>query len=303
MSYYCDIYLRFIPISENDEIKSRPIQTGVGANKDAIVPAKADIKMRDTSDRRRIISELVKEKGSVQVIGLSERFGVSTQTIRKDLLYLSERGVVTRSYGGAISTDVVGNQKELAVETKRMLHPTTKDKIGAHAAKLVSRGEAIILDSGTTTASIARHLPDDESLTVVSNDYGVMTELITKQNINSVMLGGALRRHNMAFYGALTEAALERLAVDTLFLGVDGLDLERGITTHHESEAMLNRRMISIARRVIAVTDSSKVAHVCLHKIIGLSEIETLVIDTGAPEELIRGAQDLGVNIALVDVS
>ncbi len=261
---------------------------------------KTDAKIRDTSDRRRIITQMAKEKGSVQVLALSERFGVSTQTIRKDLLYLSERGVVTRSYGGAISTDVVGGQKELAVEAKRMLHRTEKDLIGASAASLVSSGESIILDSGTTTASIARHLPDDESLTVVTNDFGVMGELVAKPQINSVMLGGSLRRHNLAFYGSLTEAALDRLAVDTLFLGVDGLDLERGITTHNENEAILNRRMISVARRVIAVTDSSKISQVCLHKIVDLSEIETLVIDSDASGEFIAGAQSLGVNVKLV---
>lgn len=264
---------------------------------------KTGTKMRDTSERRRVISEMVREHGSVQVVGLSERFGVSTQTIRKDLLYLSERGVVTRSYGGAISTQFVGNQREIAVETKRMLHRDRKDKIGAHAASLVSGGESIILDSGTTTASIARHLPDDESLTVVTNDFGVLSELVAKKEINSVMLGGALRRHNMAFYGALTESALEGLAVDTLFLGADGLDLERGVTTHHEAEAMLNRRMISVARRVIAVTDSSKVSNVCLHKIIGLADVQILVMDNEAPEALVKGARRLGVEVILVDVS
>ncbi len=267
------------------------------------MPAKADVKLRDTSNRRHIITELVKEKGSVQVISLAERFGVSTQTIRKDLLYLAERGVVTRSYGGAISTDSVGAQKELAVEAKQLLHRDKKEKIGAYAASLVSTGEAIILDSGTTTASIARHLPDDASLTVVTNDFGVMMELVAKRQINSVMLGGELRRYNMAFYGSLTEAALERLAVDTLFLGVDGLDLERGITTHHESEAILNKRMIASARRVIAVTDSSKVAKVCLHRIVGLSEIQTLIIDSDAPADLIKGAKDRGIEVIIIDVS
>lgn len=263
---------------------------------------KAEVKLRDTSERRRKISEMAQENGSVQVLGLAEQFQVSTQTIRKDLLYLAERGVVTRSYGGAISTQLVGSRSEVAVEAKRLLQQDKKDRIGAHAASLVQPGEAIILDSGTTTASIARHLLDDESLTVVTNDFGVLGELVSKRRINTVMLGGALRRHNMAFYGALTEASLNGLAVDTLFLGADGLDLERGVTTHHESEAMLNRRMVSSARRVIAVTDSSKVSNVCLHKIIGLGDIQILIMDSEAPDDLVKGARDLGVEVMLVDV-
>ncbi len=255
--------------------------------------------MRDTSNRRQRISAMLQENGSVQVLPLSDMFGVSTQTIRKDLFYLEGRGIATRSYGGAISSAVVGLATETAVEAKRTIHTLEKERIGKHAASLVMPGDSIVLDSGTTTALIARYLPDSEDITVVTNDFGVLSELVNKLHIKIVMLGGGLRRKNMAFYGAQTEAAMSGLFVDKLFLGVDGFDMEKGITTHHESEALLNRTMANMARQIIAVTDSSKFGRMCLHKIIGISELDMLITDKAADDSLVKGTRALGVNVVI----
>ena len=121
--------------------------------------------------------------------------------------------------------------------------------------------------------------------------------LAQKRKIKIVMLGGELRRRNMAFYGAQTVAALDDLLLDKLFLGVDGLDTERGITTHHEPEAQLNRRMVETAREVIAVTDASKFGKICLHRIIGLNDLNALVTDTGAPAYIDEAAERLGFQL------
>ncbi len=242
---------------------------------------------------------MVQEQGSVQVLSLSEQFAVSTQTIRKDLFYLEGRGIATRCYGGAISSQVVGPAQEPAVEVKRALRADEKEAIGRRAAALVKPGDSIALDSGTTTAYVARYLPDSEDITVVTNDAGVLAELMTKQHIQIVMLGGALRRKNMAFYGAQTEAAMSGLLVDKLFLGVDGFSMDRGITTHFEGEALLNRRMVDTATQVIAVTDSSKFGRTCLHRIIDIADLDLLITDANAPADVVEGARRLGVEVVL----
>lgn len=252
---------------------------------------------RDTSDRRQKMMVMLQERGSVQVLGLSDLFGVSTQTIRKDLHYLESRGVATRCYGGAIYAQALGSAAEPAVEAKWSLHANEKEAIGRRAAAMVVPGDSIILDSGTTTAYVARHLPDSEDITVVTNDAGVLTELMAKKRVQIVMLGGALRRKNMAFYGAQTVAAMEELLVDKLFLGVDGIDMEGGITTHFENEALLNRLMVKKATEVIAVTDSSKFGRKCLHKIIGVEDLDVLITDQGAPDEVIDGARRLDIEV------
>ncbi|WP_140723997.1 MULTISPECIES: DeoR/GlpR family DNA-binding transcription regulator [Gammaproteobacteria] len=254
---------------------------------------------RDTSQRRLQISELVRQHGSVQVAALARRFGVSMQTVRKDLRYLAERGVMARAYGGAIDSSMVGMApSEPHYEAKRTVHLEEKRRIGQRAAALVKPGDTIAIDSGTTAIQLAEALPNIE-VTVVTNDFGVLTALTPKSNIRIVMLGGELRRKNMAFYGGLTVEALDALHVDRLFLGVDGLDLERGITTHYEPEAMLNRKMVEAARMVVAITDSSKFGRICLHRIIPVGDLDVLITDTGAPEDLRQASQHLGFDLQL----
>ncbi|AOH82647.1 transcriptional regulator [Sphingomonas panacis] len=261
--------------------------------------------IRDTSERRLWISTQVRERGSVQVAPLAERFGVSMQTIRKDLRFLEQRGVMERSYGGAISADAVNASMENAVnvtaepavEVKRSSHADEKMRIGKRAAAMVSPGESIVLDSGTTTLQIARFLPDDEDITVLTNDLDILSVLATKERLNIVMLGGMLRRKNRAFYGAQTVAALEDLRVDKLFLGVDGFDIECGITTHYEPEAILNRKMVEAARDVIAVTDVSKFGRVCLHRIVSVENIHHLVTEAKVPDDIRAASARLGFRI------
>lgn len=255
---------------------------------------------RDTSQRRLQISELVRQHGSVQVATLARRFGVSMQTVRKDLRYLAERGVMARAYGGAIDSSVVGTgaTSEPHYEAKRTSHLEEKRRIGQRAAALVKAGDTIAIDSGTTAIQLAESLPNIE-VTVVTNDFGVLGALAPKNNINIVMLGGELRRKNMAFYGGLTVEALDALHVDMLFLGVDGLDLERGITTHYEPEAMLNRKMVEAARVVVAITDSSKFGKICLHRIVPVGELNVLITDRGAPDDIVQAAEQLGFELIL----
>jgi DeoR family transcriptional regulator of aga operon len=255
--------------------------------------------MRDTSRRRQEIIGMLHDVGSVQVHALSEQYQVSTQTIRKDLAFLEARGVSVRCYGGAVAAGVIGVADEDPVDAKRVLHMPEKERIGRLAASMVKPGEAIILDSGTTTAQIARFLPDDADLVVLTNDADILNQLVHKKNIEIVLLGGRLRRKNMAFYGGQTEAALDSLQVDRLFLGVDGIDLQRGITTHFEAEAALNRKMAHVAREVVAVTDSSKFGRTCLHRIMGLEEVNVLITDDGAPEDSLDQASKLGCDIRI----
>lgn len=255
--------------------------------------------IRDTSERRQQIRALVREHGSVQVAPLAQRFGVSVQTIRKDLHFLARRGVAERSYGGAISADAVTLAAEPAIEAKRAANTDEKVRIGALAAAMVKPGDSVVLDSGTTTLQIALHLPDLEDITVLTNDLDILAALATKERLAVVMLGGTLRRRNRAFYGAQTESALDDLHVDKLFLGVDGFDIERGITTHFEPEALLNRKMVQAAKQVILVTDGSKFGKVCLHRILSASEFDDLVTNDPLLPEIRSASDRLGFRVHL----
>jgi DeoR family transcriptional regulator of aga operon len=258
-----------------------------------------NIVRRDTSARRERIVALLREQGSVQIPALAEQFGVSTQTLRKDLNFLDARSVCTRSSGGALLR--VGSQSpnENAIEIKRKLYAAEKARIGRAAAALIAPGDSILLDSGTTTLQVARHIRAGEPLVVVTNDIGVMNELAGSESVQLVFLGGTLRRKNMSFYGVQTERALHDLHVDKLFLAADGFHIDKGITTHFEAEALLNRLMCQAATEIIVVTDSSKFGRLCLHKIVEPQRIARVITDAGIPPETREALSAAGVLVQI----
>jgi DeoR family transcriptional regulator, aga operon transcriptional repressor len=256
--------------------------------------------MRDTSQRREKIIKMLREQGSVQVNALSQVFGVSTQTIRQDLGFLERIGMAARAYGGAVLRERQTSAPEAALETKRQRFAAEKSAIGKMAAALVGAGETVVLDSGTTTLQVAAHLPAELELTVLTNDLAIANEIATHEKVNLLVLGGALRRKNMSLYGSQAENAMRDLSVDKLFLGVDGFDLIKGVTTHFEPEAVLNRMMCEAAAEIIVVLDSSKFGKICLHRIVEPANIDKLITDERIPREVLSALTDLGVEVIRV---
>jgi DeoR family transcriptional regulator of aga operon len=254
---------------------------------------------RDTSNRRERIVALLREQGSVQIPALAERFRVSTQTLRKDLNFLDDKGICTRSSGGAILRRVGLSPAEEAIEVKRTLFAAEKARIGRAAAALIKEEESVLLDSGTTTLQVARHIGTSASLVVVTSDLGIINELVVRENVQLVFLGGTLRRKNLSFYGTQTERALQDLHVDKLFLAADGFDIEKGLTTHFEPEALLNRMMCRAASEIIMVADSSKFGRICLHKILEPQGIAKVVTDSGIPQSARDALTRSGVEVII----
>ena len=254
---------------------------------------------RDTSSRRERIVALLREQNSVQIPALANIFGVSTQTLRKDLNFLDAKGVCTRSSGGALLRLGALSPIEEAIDVKRKRYADEKVRIGKAAAALVGSGESILLDSGTTTLQVARHLQAAHALVVVTNDVGIMNELAAREAVQLVFLGGTLRRKNLSFYGTQTERALEGLHVDKLFLAADGVHTDKGITTHFEPEALLNRAMCRAASEIIVVADSSKFARICLHRILEPQGISRLITDAGISDDTREQLTRIGVEVII----
>lgn len=257
--------------------------------------------MRDTSQRREQISRMLRERGSVQVPELSQLFDVSTVTIRKDLKFLENQGAATRSYGGAILKEGGVSANEVTIEQKQTLHAQEKSSIGAVAASLVESGDSIILDSGSTTMQMATHLNNKQGVTVVTNGLNVVNELSRHAQLDVMFVGGTLRRKNMSFFGRHAENALKDLHVDKLFLGVDGFHMDRGITTHFEAEAELNRLMCRVASEITVVTDSSKFGQICLHKILAPESITRIITDQNISPDYADGLKRMGVEVIIAD--
>lgn len=255
--------------------------------------------MRNTTRRRETILQLLTRQGSVQVTDLVEEFGVSAVTIRSDLSALEAQGLASRSHGGATLTRTP--PPEQSIRQKDAINHEQKERIGALASTLVQEGDNIIIDSGTTTISLARHLRDARNVTVMTNGLNIAWELADTPGVELILAGGLLRKQSLSIQGSQAEATLQAYNFDKLFLGVDGFDLQFGITTHHEAEASLNHKMVERAKKIIVLTDASKFGRVSLHRIVQLDRVHTVITDAGISQEYRDGLQKLGIELLIAD--
>jgi len=249
-------------------------------------------------ERRRKIRGLLQERAQVGVAELAQKFAVSAVTIRADLAALDDIGALVRVHGGALPRQ---ESDELPIDIKQSMHRAEKMRIATAAIGHIHDGETVILDSGTTTAEIARLIRGlkFESLNVITNALNIAVLLASAPFINLVIPGGVLRRRSWSLSGPPAENAIRDLQADTLFLGVDSLDPAVGLMTPHVLEAQLNAQMIRIARKVIAVTDSSKLLRRNLSVISPVDAVDLLITDKGADARAIEAIRARGVEVVL----
>jgi DeoR family transcriptional regulator, aga operon transcriptional repressor len=249
--------------------------------------------------RRRVIRTLVESNAQGNVTELARRFGVSEVTIRSDLSALADVGALVRVHGGALPP---GDSEELPITVKQTLFHAEKVRIATAAAGLIQDGETILLDSGTTTAEIARQIRGLRlrSLNVITNALNIAVLLANAHHVNLIIPGGVLRRKSWSLAGPQAEQALRDLQADRLFLGVDSLDPEIGLMTPHVLEAKLNSLMIRIARQTVAVTDSSKLLRRNLSVIAPVEQVHLLITDSAATPDAVSAIRARGVEVRLV---
>jgi len=251
-------------------------------------------------ERRRLIVEQVEREGRATVEELAARFAISPVTIRADLEALARNAAIVRSHGGALPAPAHAVDTPLSIkETRRHAQ---KRRIGQAAARWVEDGETIILDSGSTTIEIARALRQRrwEELTVITNGLHIALELGAIPAIRVMMLGGLLRPSSHSLVGPGAEQMLAQLSADRLFLGVDGIDPEVGVTTPDPQEATLNALMIRVSRVVVGVFDASKFGQRSLSVIAPITGLHKVISDTGAAEGYVQALRDAGVDVTLV---
>jgi DeoR family transcriptional regulator of aga operon len=253
---------------------------------------------RFTVSRRKKILEGIHETGEVLISDLSKAFNVSEVTIRNDLEYLERKNQLIRVRGGAIHSDNLVSVDQRLAEKNR-LHKMEKAAIGRRAASLIREGETIIVDSGSTTAEIVKHLGGMRQLNVITNALNIVNMLTSFVHINVIVPGGYLRQNSMSLVGPLAEKNLRAFYVDKLFLSTDGFDTTQGIFTPNIDEAHLNAIMIEISREVILVTDSSKFKRRSLAFICTTDKIKTVVTDRNIPDDDRKRLEHAGVEIII----
>jgi DeoR/GlpR family transcriptional regulator of sugar metabolism len=248
------------------------------------------------------IMEVVNQAGKATVSELSEALGVSQVTVRRDLEKLEEKELLLRTHGGAMAlhahVNEVAHEKSFSEKAEALVEE--KERIAEAAAKLIHDEDAVMLTPGTTSMFIAKRLVGKKKLKIVTNAANIAVQIGNYADLEIILIGGKLRPKSFALVGPLAEDTLKNVRVDKLFLGVDGFDLQEGLTTPNIAEASMDRQMISIAKEVIVVADHSKFGKVFFSHIAPLQAVHTVITDRGLNKDTCDKIRDKGIQLILV---
>lgn len=247
------------------------------------------------SSRHKRILDRLDQSGTVQVQELSAEFRVSEVTIRKDLHALEDEGLLHRTHGGAARVNPYARDR--SIREKEGLMAQEKSWIGRAAAAWMGEHDSVILASGTTIQAISRHLRPERPIRVITPSLHVSLELATRPNVTVHQLGGDLRVSSASVVGPGAEEFLDSVTCGVLFLGVDGIDVQNGISTTDLAEARLNRAFMRAAQSTVVVADHTKFGRRGFARIGGLDEVAHILTDPGLPEDRIREFAEFGVKI------
>jgi DeoR/GlpR family transcriptional regulator of sugar metabolism len=253
-------------------------------------------------ERQRHIARLIDEHGRVRVGDLATRFGVSTVTIRKDLVELERQGLLVRAHGGALAAD--RNPAERAFDIRERLQRDEKDAIGALAASLVDDGESIALDASTTALALARHLKVARpwaNLTVITNGLRIAAELAGYPGITVVMPGGFVRWEALSVVGPLGDGLFRKVNVQKAFMGAAGFTIASGLSDATPEEAQIKRLMVGGAHEVIAIVDRTKWQRAAFATFCRTEELTTVLSDDGAPRAMVEELETRGIGVRLAE--
>lgn len=257
-------------------------------------------KDNDTVNRRSQILGLLDTTGQVSIVELSKKFEVSEVTIRNDLEQMEAKNLLLRARGGAYKLE--GSVRlDYSLAEKHKLNYSQKVAIGKKAAELIKSKETILVDSGTTTVEIIKHLPKDLEITVITNALNIASLLINHENVETIIPGGQLRRKSLSLVGPLAQNNLQSFFVDKVFIGCDGLEINHGFFTPNIDEAHVNQVMIKNAKEVILVADSSKFNKRSLNLVGLMSDIHILITDAGISNSNKKKLEEMGVKVLIAD--
>lgn len=246
------------------------------------------------TERFRVIGLLVRERGSVRVGELAERFGVTDETIRRDLARLEEMGILERSYGGAVAPR---GDAETTYSGRLLEHSAAKMAIASRAAELVEDGDALILDAGTTTLFLVRCLAGRRDLFVATNAVTHAVELATNTRISVVVIGGLLRAATFGAVGDLAIGMLADLHVKRTFLAIHSVSAAAGLTEPRLDAVGIKRAMMKAASEVVLLADHSKVGRESLARVAAMDTVARLITSEGVDPAEVRAIQELGVAV------
>lgn len=246
--------------------------------------------------RQPEILEIARKDGKVTVEGLAERFGVTVQTIRRDLTELADAGRLERVHGGAILPSGVAN---IGYEDRRILNAEAKAAIAARCARQIPDNASLFVNIGTSTEAVARELLHHQNLLVVTNNMNVANILVANPTCEIIVAGGLLRRADGGLVGALTTRTIEQFKFDFAVIGCSSLDEEGDLLDFDIQEVGVSQTIIRQARRTFLVADRSKFQRSAPARIASLREIDTVFTDRPLKPPLAARCVDWGTRVEI----
>jgi DeoR/GlpR family transcriptional regulator of sugar metabolism len=238
-------------------------------------------------ERKNEILNKLKRAGKVTVTDLAKQFNISEETIRRDLSILEEKGSLKKVYGGAIATIFQSGEPPFSQRTT--VNQTEKIKIGKKAAELISDGDVIVIDVGTTTVEFAHFIQNKKNITILTNSIPVSTVLTESLNQNKftgeiLLLGGQIDPKQQSVSGRLSEQMLNEFNIDKAFISAGGVSIQNGVSNYHLNESLVSRIMVDRSKQIILLADHSKLGVDTFCKVCPLEKVDMIVCDQPFPD-------------------
>ena len=254
--------------------------------------------MLSIAERHKYILESLKKNGFIKVSEIAIELDVTPVTIRKDFKYLEQKKLLYRTHGSA--SPINPYTSDIDLQEKEKMRTDEKMRIALAASKLIEPNDTVIMAAGSTVHTFAQALDPDSMLTVVSSSLKTSLMLNNKNNIDVIQLGGFVRKNSFSVVGVYAFKIFNDITCSKLFLGVDGIDMDFGVTHSNIEEAMLNRRMMEAAHRTIILADSSKFGRRGFGKVCNLDQIDVIITDSGITQKTIMEVEERGVELIIV---
>ena len=246
-----------------------------------------------TTHRKQQILAILRNNGQVVAKDVSHSMGVSEDTIRRDLRELAQEGLLQRVHGGALPAspalaDFAGREQ---------LRHEGKIAIGKAAAAMIQPGQVVILDGGTTSREIARHLRLDLKATIVTHSPTIALELVNHSELEVILIGGRFFKHSVIAVGAAAVEAISHIHADTFFMGVTGVHPRTGLTTGDYEEAAVKRALSRASAETLVLGSAEKLNAASPYEVIGFEAVNSIITERGVDEELVRPYVEHGITI------
>lgn len=246
------------------------------------------------ADRLNAMEQYILGKENVSLDELTNQFGISMNTVRRDIAELLNRGNIRKVYGG-VSSNLLNRPLGFSVRERK--NSEAKQLIGQLASRLVTSGSSIFLDSGSTTPNLLRHLSEKNGVTVITHSLTALYEASSLPNLNIIALGGVYTPATSSFTGISTLDALSRLSIQTIFISATGVTIESGLTNSTYLEAEIKRSVVQRGNRVVLMADQSKFGHSAVISFCSFDQLYAIVTDRMPPAPYLEAIDRYGIRL------